>query len=63
MVLISAMDASLEWFSTPPLWHTKAVGGVHTINASARSLIGRYRLPRAASGALAAAIHGRDMQA
>jgi hypothetical protein len=21
------MDASLEWCSTPPLWHTKAVGG------------------------------------
>src|ERR687885_82250 len=25
------MDASLEWCSTPPLWHTKAVGGVHPI--------------------------------
>jgi hypothetical protein len=21
------MDASLKWCSTPPLWHTKAVGG------------------------------------
>jgi hypothetical protein len=26
-VLTSAMDASLKWCSTPPLWHTKAVGG------------------------------------
>src|SRR3954462_11104069 len=27
MVLTLPMDASLEWCSTPPLWHTKAVGG------------------------------------
>jgi Ca2+-binding RTX toxin-like protein len=27
------MDASLKWCSTPPLWHTKAVGGVHLIKA------------------------------
>src|SRR5215207_9961145 len=30
------MDASLEWCSTPPLWHTKAVGGgVHPIRPGA----------------------------
>jgi hypothetical protein len=29
IVLTSPMDASLKWCSTPPLWHTKAVGGVH----------------------------------
>src|SRR4028118_1880587 len=27
IVLTSPMDASLKWCSTPPLWHTKAVGG------------------------------------
>src|SRR4051812_20115291 len=27
IVLTCPMDASLEWRSTPPLWHTKAVGG------------------------------------
>src|SRR3954468_11248120 len=27
IVLTCPMDASLEWCSTPPLWHTKAVGG------------------------------------
>ena len=29
----ASSDASLEWFSTPPLWHTRPLGGVHTINA------------------------------
>jgi transposase len=27
MVLTSVTDASLRWFSTPPLWHVDAVGG------------------------------------
>ena len=45
------MDASLKWCSTPPLWHTEAVGGVHPIGTKimrAKILLGCLAMAGAA---------------
>src|SRR4051812_25103752 len=44
----------LEWPATPPLWHTKAAGGVHTITATAVATGRRWvKLPKLDIGSTA----------
>src|SRR3954469_20409384 len=51
------MDASLEWCSTPPLWHTKAVGGRPPCTLGRRLVATGCKLARRARSAGATRVH------
>src|SRR3954447_12863775 len=51
------MDASLEWCSTPPLWHTKAVGGRPPCTLGRCLVATSCKLARRASSSGATSVH------
>src|SRR3954453_20741979 len=57
IVLTCPMDASLEWCSTPPLWHTKAVGGRSPCTLRRRLVATSCKLARRASSSGATSVH------